>query len=73
MEEYFVFYEDDASELGGEGWDRFEEEDQALEFITNRIKGNPGSRTIGDYTLIKGELLKIVPIETITKLKVDYS
>lgn len=69
---HFVVYNDDYSDMGGEGITKFENTpgqpsslNQALEFIGTRIRDTRGSRPrkLSDYTLIEG---KEIPLETAT-------
>jgi len=63
MNEYIVYFDDDYDEYGLE---MFNCEQDALDFIEKRIQQKNNLR---NYTLIKGEVLKLKAVETITKVK----
>ncbi len=66
-DQYFVYYDYDYDEMGGKGLERFETEEQALDFIQQRIKGD----SMAGFTLIKGEQQKLIAVEKVTKIAID--
>lgn len=66
---YFVFYKDDYYEMGGVGFEEFDEVQDALDFISNRLVGvSAKTRKIDDYILLQGYRLPIKSVEITTKV-----
>ena len=65
---YFVEYNDDYADNGGIGLEQFDEKQQALEFVEKRMKQD-SSRTLSNYTLIKGEDIQMKAVEVVTKIE----
>jgi hypothetical protein len=61
---YYVYYYDDYAENGGIGLEVFEEKDEALQFIEDRMKQDRG-RKLEDYKLLYGRELKLKAVETV--------
>jgi len=72
MQKYFVFFDDDYADCGGKGLDEFEKEEEALNFIQERIthEGGRRIRTLTDYTLIYGKKMDLEGYETVTKVRI---
>lgn len=66
---YYVYFSDGAWELGGVGFQSFDEKSLALNFIENRLKTSY-KPNIGNYILIEGEQLQIESAEVVVKVKV---
>lgn len=66
---FFVYYSDDYYEMGGVGLESFDEEEKALSFIKERMTNKKSD--LKDYTLIKGEPLKLKAVEVITEIAVE--
>jgi len=66
---YFVYYSDDYPDNGGVGLEWFDTEQLALNFIEQRMQGNP-ERELSHYKLIKGKRLKLKAAQVIAKVVV---
>ena len=66
--EYFVYYDDDFYDCGGVGFEEFEKYDDALEFITNRMKDKGEDTCLCNYILIYGNALTLVEEKVVTKI-----
>lgn len=77
MQKYYVAYEDDYPENGGVGFEEFETEAEALQFISLRLRLRAPhaqkKRTLDDYDLIKGVKLPLKKVEVVVKVEVDKS
>lgn len=67
-EEYFVYYVDGYPEDGDFGMASFPKESEALQFIEGRLKHGE-NRRLDQYTLVKGYLMQLKPVEVITKIE----
>ena len=65
---YFVEYNDDYADNGGVGVEQFDEKKEALEFIEKRMEQD-SSRTLSNYTLIRGEVIQMKAVEVVTKIE----
>ena len=64
---YFVFHSDGYADNGGVGLEEFDSIDAACDFISSRTKDDH-TRTISDYTLIKGVEVPLKTETVITKV-----
>ena len=69
-QDYYVFHDDDYANEGGIGWQYFATEQEALDFITGRIKQDV-TRSLDNYALIEGKKRNLKAIETVTKIVID--
>ena len=73
---FFVHYSDDYDEAGGVGFEEFETEERALEFIANRMRPPTGPRSAEDqptldcYTLVRGVKLELEPVTVVQTIRV---
>ena len=67
MKRYYVYYNDDWDVQGMHGYDN---EQDALDFIVERMRDSVEPK-LKNYTLIYGEIVKVVPVEVVTALKTE--
>ena len=67
MNRYYVHY-DEGYDVSG--FEEFDNEQYALDFIMERMKNN-GEPCLADYDLLYGEIVKVVPVEVVTALKTE--
>jgi hypothetical protein len=70
MFQYHVFYEDGWPSDGDVGLSSFKEEQEALDFIQDRMT-NSCARHVENYMLIKGKILDLKAVEVVTKIIVE--
>ena len=64
---WFVYYSDDHYDLGGVGFEEFDEESRALSFIEKRLSENENSK-LSNYRIIHGSEKCLQSVEVVTKV-----
>ncbi len=70
MNKWYVLYTDGAWEMGGIGWDKFDTEQKALDYINKRMKQVGVEANIKNYNLIEGTSRELQAVEVATRVKV---
>lgn len=70
MKRYYVYYSDDWYEMGGVGLEQFDTEEEALNFIMERMRQH-SEPELDNYDLIRGEYIKLVPATVVTSIKTE--
>ena len=73
MNKWFVYYSDDHPDNGGEGFESFDSEQEALAFIENRMLENGLESPIDCYTLVCGVHKKLKAVQQVTRIAIDDS
>ncbi len=72
MKKYCVLYAYDYYDNGGYGWMFFEDSQDALSFIEDRMKDNPKAK-LDDFKLWNGDFLSLKAVDVVTKIMVGKS
>lgn len=69
MKTHHVYWNDDYDDNGGIGLESFDDQEQALFFITTRMALD-GKRTLENYTYIVGKIIQLEAAKRITEIRV---